>query len=202
MTPSETATPTRPRRFRLRWIILSVLLLGIVGAGAAILWHNRPIEAVVLTAPEEKVLAEKIALAERGRAEPTYQAGEKTISLTERELNGLLNKNTAFGDQLKLVLATDAVHARLEADIPEESPFMAGKKLKGRARFLTKTENGVPSLVLDDVTVWGISVPNAWLGNAKGQNLLSSLFPSGISTSSGFESIRVKNGSLEIQLAE
>lgn len=185
-------------------IILSVFGLGVVAAGAAIWWVNRPIQATVLTTPEKALLEEKLAAVEQSPADPTYTPGEKEIVLTERELNGLLNENTPFGDQLKLELASNAVHARISADIPEDSPFMAGKKLKGKARFLIEDASGAPALILEDLTIWGISLPNAWLGDLKGQNMLGSLLSSSTSGSSiaGLEDIRVENRSLIIKLAD
>jgi hypothetical protein len=183
-----------------------VLALGVVAAGAGIWWLTRPIEATVLTPPEKKVLQEKLAVVEQAREEPTYQPGAKTIALSERELNGLLNANTSLGDQLKLELASDALHARLDADLPPDFPILGGKKIKGRARFLVKTDSGAPELILDDVTIWGISVPNAWLGEAKGRNLLGSLLPGTTASPGGsvggIKDIRVTNGALLIELAE
>jgi hypothetical protein len=186
------------------WIILGVLALGIITAGAAIFWFNRPIEPTVLTPPEKKALQEKLAVVEKTREEPSYQPGAKTIELSERELNGLLHNNTSLGDQLKLEFAKNALHARLNTDLPPDVPLVGGKKLKGRARFLVKTTAGAPELILDDVTIWGISVPNAWLGEVKGQNLLGSLLPASASDGNvgGIRKIRVTDQALIIELAE
>lgn len=200
---SQAATQHRARsRPPLRWILLAIFLLATIGAGAAFFWHNRAIQAVVLTPPEKVELAKKLEAVEESRQEPRYERGQKTITLTERELNGLLNENTALGDQLKIELANNAVHARLSADIPQDSPFLAGQKLKGRARFYIEDKAGRPTLMLDDVTIWGISLPNAWLGNIKGQDLLGSILPTNLSTGGGLKSFQVKNNSLVIELAE
>jgi len=203
MNSEKTNTLPRSRRKSLPLIILAVLGIGVVAAGAAIWWINRPIQATVLTPPEKTALEAKLAAVENAPEEPTYTAGEKEIVLTERELNGLLNENTPFGEQLKLELANNAVHARINADIPEDFPVMPGKKLKGKARFFIEDEAGSPALILDDLTIWGISVPNAWLGELKGQNLLGTLLTeskgSGVP---GIEDIRVENRTLIIQLAE
>lgn len=201
-SPPTHNTLPRPRRKKLPLIILAVLGAGALAAGAAIWWVNRPIQATVLSTPEKAALEEKLAVVEQSQADPTYTPGEKEIALTERELNGLLHENTPFGDQLKLELASGAVHARISADIPQDSPFLAGKKLKGKARFLIEDASGAPALILEDLTIWGISLPNAWLGDLKGENMLGTLLSSGSSGIAGLEDIRVENRSLIIKLAD
>lgn len=201
MSEPQNKLPTA-RRWRLPLIILAILGIGAVVAGAAIWWQNRPIQATVLTSPEIAARQEKLAALDQDQNDPEYVPGEKEIVLTERELNGLIHENTSFGEQLKLELAKDAVHARINADIPADFPVMAGKKLKGKARFIVKNNNGTPALILDDLTVWGISVPNAWLGELKGQNLLGEVLTPGGGSLAGVEDISVANRSLVIKLAE
>jgi hypothetical protein len=183
-------------------IILAILGLGVALAGAALWWVNRPIQATILTPPEKTKLEQKLAAVEQVQEDPEYVPGEKEIILTERELNGLIHENTALGDQLKLELAQDAVHARISADIPDDFPIMAGKKLKGKARFVIKNEAGTPALILEDLTIWGISLPNEWLGNLKGQNLLGDVISPGGGSLAGIEDISVANRTLVIQLSD
>lgn len=201
MTHSPNNLP-RTRRWRTPLIILAILGLGAVIAGAALWWANRPIQATILTQPEKTQLEQKLAAVEQAPTDPEYVPGEKEIILTERELNGLINENTAFGDKLKLELVKDAVHARINADIPEDFPVMAGKKLKGKARFIVKDQAGAPALILEDLTIWGISLPNAWLGELKGQNLLGNLISPDGPSLAGVEDISVSNRTLVIKLAE
>ena len=55
---------------------------------------------------------------------------------------------------------------------------------------------------MEDLTLWGISLPNAWLGELKGQNLLGNLIsPSGTSLA-GVDDISIANRTLVIKLAE
>ncbi|MGJ8723123.1 MAG: hypothetical protein ACSHYB_01085 [Roseibacillus sp.] len=201
MTHSSNTLP-RARRLRVPLIILAILGLGAVIAGAALWWANRPIQATILTQPEKSQLEQKLAAVEQTPTDPEYVPGEKEIVLTERELNGLIHENTSFGDKIKLELAKDAVHARISADIPEDFPFMAGKKLKGKARFIVKDQAGSPALILEDLTVWGISLPNAWIGEMKGQNLLGNLISPNGSSLAGVEDISVANRTLVIKLAD
>ncbi len=176
-------------------IILAILILVL---GGLWWWHNRPIRPVVLS-PQEKAVVEAKVEAIQKPAEPVYEKGSKDIILTERELNGLLNQNTTLGESLKFELVTNAIHARLETDLDPDLPILGGKRLKARARFLVGGTAEKPAFVLDDLTVWGISLPNDWLGGLKGQDLLGEALGGGIG---GVEEFKVERGKLTIRLAE
>ena len=170
--------PSLPRR-RSRWrtplLVLLVLVILVISLGAGGWWWiNRPIIPTVLNEGEQQALEQKIAVLQQEEAAPDYVPGDKVIVLTEREINGFLELHE-LGDRLRFDLGKDALHARLATKIPADSPILPGKTLKGRARFLLTEENGNPSVVLDDVTIWGISLPNAWLGNIKGENLVEAV---------------------------
>ena len=190
-----------PRRSSCLVKALVVLVIVAAAAGGWWWWHNRPIQPVVLSARERAVVAEKVA-AIRKPAEPTYEKGGKDIVLTERELNGLLNQNTALGKSVSFELATNEVHARVETDLDPNLPLVGGKHLKARARFLVNHAPGKPVLVLDDVTVWGISLPNDWLGGLKGHDLLGELLGGKDGGIAGVEEFKVEPGRLVIRLAE
>jgi hypothetical protein len=177
------------------FIILAILILVL---GGLWWWHNRPIRPVVLS-PQEKAVVEAKVEAIQKPAEPVYEKGSKDIILTERELNGLLNQNTTLGESLKFELVTNAIHARLETDLDPDLPVIGGKRLKARARFLVGGTAEKPAFVLDDLTVWGISLPNDWLGGLKGQDLLGEALGGGIG---GVEEFKVERGKLTIRLAE
>lgn len=184
-------------------MIVLLLLIG-VGVGCY-LWANRPIEPTVLAAKEQQVLDKKVEAVQ----EPTYTPGGKSIVLTEREVNALLHQNTDLGEKLKIEFANNAVHARVHTDLDPELPVLGGKTLKAKARFVIQQNGPSSALVLDDVTVWGVSLPNAWLGELKGKNLISNLGidkngapQGGGAFSNGIEEINVKNGEIVIRLAE
>jgi hypothetical protein len=197
--PTEITAAPEPPSKKSSCLVAGLLIFIVLGG--AYLWYNRPITPVELSQTETKALEEKVENLEAGPAEPEYVPGSKEIILTERELNGLLNKNTNLGDKLKFTLATDEIHARIETDMDEDVPIVGGKKLKAKARFLVKTMDGRPSLVLDDLTVWGASLPNDWLGGMKGKDLLTEIFGEGGGLR-GIEELRIERGQLVIRLAE
>jgi hypothetical protein len=193
---SENPVPTqRVSNFAKALVVLAVLALVL---GGLWWWQNRPIRPVVLSAQEKAVVEAKVEAIQKP-AEPTYEKGSKEIILTERELNGLLNQNTTLGESLKFELVTNAIHARIETDLDPDLPVLGGKRLKARARFLVGDIPGKPAFVLDDLTVWGISLPNDWLGGLKGQDLLGEALGGGIR---GVEEFKVERGKLTIRLAE
>lgn len=198
-TPALPASEVPPRRkSSCLPVVLIVFLLLVATAVGAYFWYNRPIKPVELSEAEVRVVEEKMEVIE---AEPAYEAGSKEIVLTEREINGMIHENTGLGDQLNLTLADGEIHARMESDLPEDAPVVGGKRLKARAKFLVETVEGRPSLVLDDLTVWGASLPNDWLGGMKGKDLLAEIF-GGEGTLTGIEEIRIEKGRLVIRLAE
>jgi hypothetical protein len=205
MSNSDQSTGIRPRsRKRKVLITLAVTALLLVSAGAATYWwHNRPITPTVLDAEEQKVLDQKIEVAQK----QNYQPGDKTISLSEREVNALFHHNTGLGNKVKFELAHHAIHARIHTELDPDLPVVGGQTLKAKARFLLKDSNNHPAIILDDVTVWGISLPNAWLADLKGQNLISDLgldesHQSGSPFAAGIKDIQVNNGEITIELAE
>jgi hypothetical protein len=206
--PAPTATLAPPKKSRSCLLIgLAVVGTAAIAIGGAIWWYNRPIRPVELTQPEIQVVEEKLAViqqpAEEPPAVPDYQPGERQIVLTDREINGLIHQNTTLGDQIAFEFAPGAVHARIETLLPEDVPIMGGKKLRARARFIVDANGQVPAIVLEDLTVWGISLPNDWLGGLKGKNLLADMLGTEGETSiPGVESLTVERGRLVICLKE
>ena len=210
MSEQPSSPPPVPQRKSCLVPVLIGIIAVLVVALGVIWWTNRPIKPVQLTAEEKVVVQQKVEAiqqvekpAETKPAEPTYEKGKKEIVLTERELNGLLNEHTTLGQKLKLELATDAVHARYETDLDPDVPVVGGKKLKAKARFIIKTTEGLPSLVLDDLTLWGVSLPNDWLGQLKGKDILGEILGGGKGGKiAGIEEMKVSSGELKIKLKE
>lgn len=186
----------------------SCLLKGLIGLvilalvlGGIWWWTNRPIQPVQLSAQEKAAVEAKVEAIQKP-AEPKYEKGGKEIILTERELNGLLNENTTFGKTVSFELATNAIHARVETDLDPDLPVVGGKHLKARARFLVSDEPGKASFILDDLTVWGISLPNDWLAGMKGKDLLGEILGGKNGKVAGVEEFKIEPGRLIIRLAE
>lgn len=206
---TETAPPAA--RKMSSWakalIALGVLVLIVAGLWW---WLNRPIRPVLLSSEEKAVVETKIQAIQKPAeaavatpAEPKYEKGSREIILTERELNGLLNDKTTLGKTVCFELATNAIHARVETDLDPDLPIVGGRRLNAKARFLVSDVPGQASFILDDVTVWGISLPNDWLAGLKGKDLLGQVLGGGQTGKvPGVEEFKVESGKLIIRLKE
>ncbi len=202
MNENPAALPPAPGRGK-SCLIVGVVTLLIVALvlGGGFWWYNRPIQPVTLSAAEKQAVEAKVEAMQKP-PEPTYEKGSKEIVLTERELNGLLNENTSLGKSVKFELGTDVILARVETDLDPDLPLVGGRRLKARARILVAGGAGKPSLIVDDLTVWGISLPNDWLAGLKGRDLLGEALGGGNGRIAGVEEIRIEPGQLTIRLAE
>jgi hypothetical protein len=221
----STQPPVPKRR---RWLLigcgglLALMLIIVATVAITIWWIQRPIKPVVLSAAEKKVVEEKIdqlsgtttnssATTSRSelaqKAEPTnrYTAGSRELRLTERELNGLLNENTELGQTVRLELDKDAVNAYLAVPIPKDFPIGGGKMFRARGRFrVSLGQDEKPFAVLEDVTVFGLSLPKDWLGGIKGENLLADAVGehNGKPILRGVKSFHVVPGALVLEVQE
>ena len=223
--PPLGSSPSTPSGLKKRrWLLygcgglLALLLIIIATVGITIWWIQRPIKPVVLNPKEQTVVDAKLRELEDTRLPaPTplpvnpppqdrpYVPGAKTITLTERELNGLLNQNTDLGKSVRIEFARNAINAYLAVLIPEDVPIMGGKMFRARGRFSVSIGNGgKPYVILEDVTVFGISLPKAWLGGLKGENLLGDAVGHGNKGPilQGIKNLRVEPGALQLELAD
>jgi hypothetical protein len=226
--PTEGTVPTSVPKGR-RWLLwgcLSFLALAVivVATVAITVWYiQRPIKPVVLS-PKEKAVVEKkleqldaaprVAIPAPNTTQGTdtrpevdrfYMPGSKELRLAERELNGLLNLNTDLGKTLRFELGRDAINAYLAAPIPQDVPLLGGKMFRARGRFrVSVTKDSAPYAVLEDVTVFGVSLPKAWLGGLKGENLLADAVGTrnGKPVLQGVKSLRVEPGVLILELED
>ena len=70
-----------------------------------------------------------------------------------------------------------------------------------RGRFRVSIGGGQPFAVLDDVTIFGLSLPKAWLGGIKGENLLGDAL-GGQPVVQGIKSLKVEPGVLVLEVED
>lgn len=228
LQPAGGSLPT-PAPKKRRWLLwgcgglIALLLIVIATIAITLWWMQRPIKPVVLSVAEKTKVDEKIqkvsaaADVRAGLASPrdlakkkpaqdrAYVPGARELQLTERELNGLLNLNTELGKTVRLELARDAINAYLAVPIPQDFPIGGGKMFRARGRFRVSISNGeAPYAVLEDVTVLGLSLPKAWLGGIKGENLLANAVGehNGKPVLRGVKSLRIVPGAIVLEVGE
>lgn len=128
---------------------------------------------------------------------------DREIHLTERELNGLLAKNTDLARKVAIDLSDDLASAKLLLPLDPDLPFLGGKTLKVTAGMELRYADQRPVAILRGVSIWGVPIPNEWLGGIKNIDLVREFgMDHGLwrSFAAGIEYIRIENGSLSIKL--
>jgi hypothetical protein len=127
----------------------------------------------------------------------------RRIRLTQRELNALLSKNTDMAKKLAIHLSDDLASAKLLIPLDPELPLFGGKTLKVTAGMELGYADQQPVAILRGVSVWGVPMPNAWLGGIKNIDLFQEFgMDQGFwnTFASGIEHIQIKEGQLTVQL--
>lgn len=232
-SPSSINNVEQPGKRLGCFSVLGLMLITVVISVAVTVWvlniylFPKRFEPVELSMGEQQVLQQKLDVFERlgsvtpapvatdqgqqgesGALEPlaySEQGADRSLSLTERELNAILAKNTDLADKLVIDLSDDLVSARLRIPVDPDFPFFGGKTLKARAGIEIKFVEQQPIVVLKGVSVMGVPVPNDWLGGIKNIDLVQRFGQTeGFwkSFSGGVEDVKVVNGALQIQLKE
>ena len=143
-----------------------------------------------------------------GSLEPepyTEKGAKREVSFSEKELNALLAKNTDLSDKLAIDLADNLASAKIIIPLDPDFPVFGGKTLKVNAGAELAYANGRPIVILKGVSVWGVPIPNAWLGNLKNVDLVNEFGgDEGFwkTFADGIENIHVVEGELKIKLLE
>ena len=179
-------------------------------------------EPVELSAREQSVLDEKIARFSNWTGFSSAQGAttdqtevekpekytendeDRTIELSERELNALLANNTDLAQTLFIDLSDDLASGKLLIPLDEGFPIMGGKTLKITAGLTLEFTNDRPVVILRGISVMGVPLPNAWLGGVKNVDLVSEFGDGGFwkAFADGVAFVRVEDSQLVIRLKE
>ncbi|MFC1572687.1 arginine N-succinyltransferase [Candidatus Eisenbacteria bacterium] len=192
-------------------IVLIVLILLAAGGFWLVKTYAFPsdFKPVVLKAQEEQQLDAKLsALDPKAALEPepySEEGADRTIRLTERELNALLAKNTDLAHRVALDLSTDLISAKILIPMEEDFPVLGGKTLRVKAGVEFAYGGGRPIVKLKGVSIWGVPLPNEWLGGMKNIDLVEQYGDQDgfwRTFAAGVDDVRVEEGLLVIQLKE
>lgn len=223
MNTTPNAADSHNKATKLRWpqILLIVLATMVVTAGLSYwLLSNylflTEFEPVELNPREQQVLDDKLSavgLDIQGEGaspalepEPYSEVGaSREVRFNERELNAMLAKNTDLAQRLAIDLSDDLISAKWLLPLEEDFPVMGGKTVRINAGMEFAYRNGEPVVMLKGVSLMGVPIPNAWLGNLKNVDLVREFGgDSGFwqSFADGVEHIQVQDGLLVIKLRE
>ncbi|MDA3903266.1 MAG: hypothetical protein PF441_07455 [Desulfuromusa sp.] len=211
-------------------IIVLVMVLTIIGTiFAARTWFfPRPFTPVVLNQQEERQLENKLQRFEMFYSSSTTglpqqngdeklsneslkpevyseEGASRDITLSEREINALLAKNTDLAGKLAIDLANNLVSAKLLIPVDPDFPMFGGKTLRVRAGVELAYRETRPVVKIRGISIMGVPVPAAWMGGLKNIDLIDQFgTDAGFwkTFSEGVNSITVQEGQLHIQLKE
>lgn len=160
------------------------------------------------TAPDTAAAAGSADFDRQGNLKPkrySEEGSRRDVSFSERELNALLANNTDLARKLAIRLSDDLVSARMLMPVDADFPILGGKILRASAGVEMAYREGRPVVIIKGVSIWGVPVPNAWLGNVKNIDLVGEFgADQGFwkSFADGVQDIRVEDGLLRVQLKE
>ena len=232
-TSPETTVAVKPPRSG--WQTAFIVLVTILATGALSYWvittylFPSEFKPVQLSQKEEQVLEQKLerldglqtrqtrgyakaqreqAATDAGRLQPeaySEEGADRSITLSERELNSLVAKNSDLAKKLAIDLSEGLISAKLLIHVDEDFPIMAGQVIKVRAGVETAYRNGQPIVILKGVSVMGVPIPNAWLGGMKNIDLVQEFGGSAgfwKAFADGVDNIEVHDGALRLVLRE
>ncbi|MFQ5634269.1 MAG: arginine N-succinyltransferase [Gammaproteobacteria bacterium] len=219
MSTDDSTEAPRVGRFtglQVLGIAAAVLATAVVAMLLVVRFYLFPgeFEPVALNAKEQQVLDYKLHRLESFGAtpgqplepEPYSEAGaSREIILSEKELNALLANNTNLASRVAIDLSDELASARILIPMDPDFPVLGGRILRVNAGLKLAYARGRPIVALKGVSVMGVPVPNAWLGNLKNVDLVGEF---GIergfwkSFADGVENIKIADGRLKIELKE
>jgi len=133
------------------------------------------------------------------------EGASREIRLSEREINGMLAQNTDLARKMVVDFSEDLVSVKMLIPLDPDFPFLGGKTLKIKAGAELAFRDSRPVVILRGISVMGVPLPNAWLGNLKNIDLIKAFgtdpgFWKGFAD--GVAAIQVREGSLLIVLKE
>jgi hypothetical protein len=215
--------------------IFLIVLVTIIVTAALTFWVVRtyifPAEfkPVQLSASEEQVLTDKLERLDMMQSRRTSGTGRdkqgtkaspgdalepeayseagasRSITLSERELNGLLAKNTDMAKKMAIDLSENLMSAKLLIPVDEDFPIMGGQILKVRAGMELAYRDNRAIAILKGVSVMGVPIPNAWLGGMKNIDLIEYYGnEAGFwkAFADGVENIHIEDGNITMILKE
>jgi hypothetical protein len=133
------------------------------------------------------------------------KGAKREISLTEKELNALIANNPEVAQRVAIDLSDNLISVKLVVPMDEEIPVLGGKTLRLNLGVIVGYENERPVVALKGISLGGIPLPNAWLGNLKNKNLVKEFGAEGgfwKLFSDGVADLRVQEGHILIKLKE
>ena len=221
----ELPTPTKKRRFGCMQILVALLVALLIGIAATGWWVKRNVYAssfktTQLSESEQAAFSEKVArleaaggsrapaAADDGVARPeaySEDGANREIRITEKELNAAIDKNPEWADKVAVDLSDDLLSITLLLPMDDEFPLVGGTTARITAGATLRFENDKPVVIVRGISIGGIPLPSAWMGDLKNKDLVQEFGGEGgfwDGLSKGVEFIQVEEGNLFLKLRE
>lgn len=206
---------------RSSWKKKALIVTGIVFGTATLTiagtawWVKRniyasPFTPVALSATEQSALDQKLeVLKQSGTAEAAPvdpEVAKRTLTITDREINAFLEQQ-GLGEQVKVSLHNGGGTATFLLPMSSDGVPGSGPTLRISVSLGAKMDQDKKfALSISDVSVGGVPLPNAWLGNMKGLNMLAdapiSDDPALKAFVAGIRDFSIRSGQLSVVLNE
>lgn len=132
------------------------------------------------------------------------EGARREVFFSERELNGLIAEDSDLASNLAIDLSDDLVSFTLLVPVPPDFPVMPGRIVRVRGGAEVAFANGRPVVAIKGVSLMGVPVPNAWLGNLKNVDLVQEYGDAGFwkAFAAGVEAVSVEDGRVQVKLRE
>ncbi|GGB72080.1 arginine N-succinyltransferase [Shewanella inventionis] len=130
---------------------------------------------------------------------------DREVSFSEKEVNSMIGRNPDFAKRVAIDFSDNLASATMLIPIPKDFPIMAGEILRVNTGLDIRLDvNRRPVVALVGVSLMGVPIPNAWLGNMKNVNLVSEFGDRGFwnTFADGVEDIQIRDGELYIKLRQ
>lgn len=222
VTPAP-GTPQNTRKAfssaQLSAAVVFAILLTVLGGWAFVRFYLLPqsLPTVTLSQQEQLGLDRKLAYlgltpeqasTDPRTAEPrpySEEGASRVVEFTERELNSLIAQDPQWGSRVAIDLASDLVSLTALLPVPPDFPVMPGQNIRVTAGAELAFRDDRPVLVLKGVSVMGVPLPAAWLGNLKNVDLIQQFGNDpGFwqNFAAGIKAAEVRDGQLRVELHE
>ncbi|MFO7760499.1 MAG: arginine N-succinyltransferase [Thermodesulfobacteriota bacterium] len=196
-------------------LLTIVLTLGLGYWAISAFLFPEPFTPVRLNQHEQQRLEKKLEAVNRAarynsqkeaalQPEPyTEKAARREVHFTEKEINSLLARNTDLARKFAVDLSADLASLKILLPLDPEMPVFGGKTLKVTAGLELGMDQGRPRVVFKGISVWGVPLPNVWLGNLKDFDLIAKFGNAGgfwQAMAEGVREIEVEEGRLRVRL--
>ncbi|MBB1437952.1 arginine N-succinyltransferase [Shewanella sp. SG41-4] len=128
---------------------------------------------------------------------------DRQVSFSEKEVNSMIGRNPDFAQRVAIDFSDNLASATMLIPIPKDFPIMAGEILRVNTGLdIHLDANRRPVVALVGVSLMGVPIPNAWLGNMKNVNLVGEFGDRGFwnAFADGVDDIQIRDGELSIKL--